>query len=94
MSTVARMAQTSLEAYRSLPEDYLNDRQTAVWQYIARHPDVTSEQIMTGMGAKSPNQIAPRVTELLQMGAIERSGKAKTASGRSAYTFRITGVLS
>lgn len=89
MITVTRMAQTSLEAYYSLSDDFLEGRQAEVYRYIRRHPDVTVEQIIIGLGADSPNQIAPRVTELLQMGAIERTGRARTRSGRSAYTFRV-----
>ena len=89
MITVTRMAQTSLEAYYSLSDDFLEGRQAEVYRYIRRHPDVTVEQIIIGLGADSPNQIAPRVTELLQMGDIERTGRARTRSGRSAYTFRV-----
>ena len=79
----------SLEAFYSLPPDYLNDRQAQVWTYILQHPDVCAEEIMTGLGARSPNQVAPRVTELLKMGAIEISGKTITKSGRRANTFRV-----
>lgn len=74
----------SLEAYDSLD---IETRQGMVYDYIREHPNVTSEQVMLGMGFKSPNAVAPRITELYQMGAIIRTGRGKTSSGRTAHTY-------
>lgn len=81
------IAQTSLEAYHSITD--LNERQAVVLSYIRHNPDQCAEQICFGLGVRSPNSVAPRITELLNTHKmIYESGRTKTSSGRSARTYR------
>ncbi len=81
------IADTSLDAFNSIED--LAGRQALVLEYIRKHPDQTAEQICSGLHAKSPNTVAPRITELLhEQQAIYISGRSKTSLGRTARTYR------
>lgn len=78
---------------QGLIEAYLEVKpeRRVVLEYIRANPDQCAEQIMHGMGAKSPNRVAPRISELLNdYQAIYISGYTKTSSGCTARTYRAT----
>jgi len=56
---------------------------------LALEPDTTA-----GLGERFPerssNAVQPRVTELMQMGCVERKGTRENASGASAYVHHVT----
>lgn len=59
----------SLTAYRSeLPK--LSTRAQAILEWIRDHGPRTDRQVMEGMGFREPNQVRPRITELIEAGAL------------------------
>ena len=83
------VAQTSMEAYLSLGDVEISERQEIVLEYILAHPDCTAEDVYLGLGYSTPNSTSPRITELLDLGILEVTGRKVTASGRSAMTYRV-----
>ena len=83
------VAQTSMDAYRSLNTDKIAERQEVVLRYIADHPECTAEEIFKALGYKTPNSTSPRITELLDLNMIEVTGRKVNDSGRSAMTYRV-----
>ena len=81
------IAETSKLAYICMED--LETRRATVLSYIRRNPDQCAEQIMKGLGARSPNSVAPRITELLHdTKDIFVSGRTATSSGCTARTYR------
>lgn len=83
----------SITAFNEIKEK-LPKRRDKVYAYIQDHPNQTAEMIMIGMGYRSINYVAPRITELLHGDEdneipprIKISGRAKTSSGHTANTF-------
>ena len=83
------VAQTSIDAYRSLRTEDITERQEKVLRFIAEHPDCTAEQVFRGLGYSTPNSTSPRITELLDLNMIEVTGRKSTSSGRNAMTYRV-----
>lgn len=75
----------SLEAYQQVDTAA---RRKSVLDYIRANPDQCAEQIVAGMHARSPNVVAPRITELKRDNMIYVSGYTKTSFGRTASTYR------
>ena len=81
------VSQTSMDAYKSFSWDDLNAMQRKVFCYILNNPDSTNENIQNGLSMKIQS-VTGRTNELFKMGAIEVSGRAPTASGKTAKTYR------
>lgn len=64
--------ETRLESYLTRPEN----RKAAVMAYILYHAPCTARQIMRGLNLPEPNNVRPRLTELLDEEAIQTVGKA------------------
>jgi hypothetical protein len=59
-----------------------------VYDYIARHPLQTADDIAIGLG-KTTRAIQPRVSELRALGLIINDGRGQNPSGHAAHLWRI-----
>ena len=78
-----------------LGEIKLTDRQRKVVDYLgwANRP-LTDRQISIGMGFDDPNQVRPRITELIQMNALEEVGRVKDKhTGAGCRTVRVKAAI-
>lgn len=69
MSRLQAIHDNSIAAYRS-EESKLSRRARAVLEWITTHGPRTDRQVMEGMGFREPNQVRPRITELIDAGKL------------------------
>lgn len=57
----------------------LSDRASKIYEYVRGQSSnsFTDRQIMTNLGFTEPNQVRPRITELVERGLLYESGSAK-----------------
>ncbi len=79
---------TSREAADALDGTTTEKDRRAILDYLERHGPATDEQIADALGM-NPNSQRPRRLELKDQGLIYEYGRAVTASGRKAKTWRI-----
>jgi hypothetical protein len=70
MSRVQAMHANSLKAFE-MNGPRLSARAQAVLDWITAHGPHTDRGVMQGMGFTEPNQVRPRITELVDLGLIE-----------------------
>ena len=86
------MADTSLDAYRSLPvREYLQPREQAIMDLMADGKPRTQEQMAETLGW-TINKVNPRVNSLASdfVRRLSVVGEARTASNRMAKLYQIT----
>jgi predicted HTH transcriptional regulator len=77
------MHQNSLSAYRS-EETKLSRRAEAILAWIVLNGPRTDREVMQGMGFGEPNQVRPRITELIEAGKLmEVCSRRDTATGKT-----------
>ncbi len=83
-----RMDDASLAAFASLD---LPDRQSVVIRAFSAGSDaLTDRDVAARVGAKDMNQVRPRITELLEVGVLVATGRAKCpATGKTVRTCRL-----
>lgn len=56
----------------------MSKRAAAILRWLnARPRPFTDREVMTGMGFQDPNQVRPRITELIHMGILEEVDSVK-----------------
>lgn len=65
----------------------LSPTQRRVLQAFRDHPGATTAQVAEHLGM-SPNQVSPRVIELLRMGLLRKTGTTTGKKGRPAETYQ------
>lgn len=64
-----------LAYHQELPK--LSRRALAVLNWIEYHPKVTDREVMRGLGFSDMNAVRPRVTELVDAGALVEVGERR-----------------
>lgn len=54
--------------------DRFSRRAREILEWITAHGPRTDRQVMDGMGFREPNQVRPRITELVESGALMEVG--------------------
>lgn len=74
-ATAGGMHPNSLKAYAE-ERDNLSDRAQEILANVRVHGSGTDREIMNRMGFDEPNQVRPRITELVQQGLLKELGAA------------------
>ena len=80
------VSETSMQAYYSI-QKCSAERCLQVRQYIEANPNVTNEDIAQALGMRIQG-VTPRTRELKVNGLIWITGRARTSTGRTAFTMR------
>lgn len=65
-------------------------RALAVLAWFRDHGASTDRQVMVGLGYREPNAVRPRITELVEAGALEEVGSVRCSF--TGKTVRLVGV--
>jgi hypothetical protein len=83
--------QTSLNSFTELPEIYLSEQQSKVYEAIKVLVECTDREIADYLNEFDPNKIRPRRFELCELGLVGESNKRKCRiSGKTAITWNVT----
>lgn len=55
----------------------ISRRAAQVLAWVREHGRATDRQVMAGLGFQDPNAVRPRVTELVQLGALREVGSTR-----------------
>lgn len=84
------MHENSLTAYEEERSNLSQRAQQVLEHFTCSTRALTDRQVMVALGYTEPNQVRPRITELIQNGYLVEAGKTKCAiSGKSV---RLTGL--
>lgn len=76
MSRPQAVHQNSIDCYYA-EEAKLSTRAAAILDWISEHGPHTDREVMRGMGFTEPNQVRPRITELIDANKLMEVGDVK-----------------
>lgn len=79
----------SIEAYHG-SAGLISKRARMVLDWVREHGRATDRQVMAGLGFREPNQVRPRITELVAIGALREVGS--TCCPTTGKTVRVVGL--
>jgi DNA-binding HxlR family transcriptional regulator len=88
--TESSIEDTSVNAFKKIlaeGDDVILRKQVAA--HLGTQP-MTPHEVAQQFPSRSKNSIAPRLTELIRMGCVEKDGKRQTPSGNDAYVHHLT----